>query len=185
MKMRTSVKGATTDDLDEYAGAAIRESLANGAAGIRDVIMTSTDDLRDVGTEEHVTITEDDGTVLWSGWLDKHLTGPAPDAAESAAAGMLAALYEGTDDSAARWAAINIAEQAGVTAQSAGRPPGVPGDPVEAAPGLDAAMAETRELRSLLTEVLADFEHTVRYDLTPAMRARFAGWRQRAGIGEA
>jgi hypothetical protein len=38
---------------------------------------------------------------------------------------------------------------------------------------------ERDELRALLTEILDAAEYAIRYDLTPAMRDRFAQWRER------
>jgi hypothetical protein len=58
---------------------AIRAAILTGdAAHIRSEIMDYTDG-REPEHEEYVTVTEDDGSVLWAGWLSWHLDAePAP-----------------------------------------------------------------------------------------------------------
>jgi hypothetical protein len=78
MKIHVTSTGKTTIDADpDYEEAPIRAALAADAAGeaepgfIPFSIIDCTDSERsDISHDEYATVTADDGTVLWSGWLD-------------------------------------------------------------------------------------------------------------------
>lgn len=88
MKIHVISTGTTEFTADpDHAEPALRESLAWGGS-IGPVIMDCTDGERDTSNDEWVTVTEDDGTPLWSGWLGG-VTAPPP--ADRAALEQLAA----------------------------------------------------------------------------------------------
>ena len=73
MKIKVIAQGETEFTPDAgYAEPAIRAAIAAGTR-VELAIMDYTDGQRDTGTDEYIIITEDDGTVLWSGWLSGHL----------------------------------------------------------------------------------------------------------------
>jgi len=72
---------------DEFTEPDIRAALAlkdpaSRDEAVRSAIYDNTDGVRDTSPEEHITITEDDGTLLWSGWLTGDKDKPAPDVNE-------------------------------------------------------------------------------------------------------
>lgn len=85
MKIHVISTGKTTIDADaEYQEPQVREALAADAAGeaepgfIPFSIIDVTDSERsDISHDEYATVTEDDGTELWRGWLNG-LDGPGP-----------------------------------------------------------------------------------------------------------
>ena len=79
MKIRVVSEGKAEFAADsEYAEAAIRAAVSGGdAAHIRSEIMYHAEG-RDTDPDDHVTVTEDDGTVLWAGWLTGAKDRPAP-----------------------------------------------------------------------------------------------------------
>lgn len=82
MKLKIIEHGATLITAGaEDAEPEIRAALASGDGdrAVRLAIMNTTDCQRDTGPDEYITVTEDDGTVLWSGWLTGH-DKPAPGA---------------------------------------------------------------------------------------------------------
>jgi hypothetical protein len=76
MKIKVITSGTTQFDADaEYTEPAIRQALAaeDRDSAVRSAVMDTTDPECDTDDEQHITITEDDGTVLWAAWLAKYL----------------------------------------------------------------------------------------------------------------
>jgi hypothetical protein len=78
IKFVTRGAGEITPDA-ESEEPAIRAAIETGdSRHIRAEIMDYAEG-RDADPEEYITVTEDDGAVLWSGWLSQHLDAqPAP-----------------------------------------------------------------------------------------------------------
>jgi hypothetical protein len=72
MKMLVIVQGRARFGLDaEFAEPAIREAIEDGCNDVASQVIDYTDSERsDIDRDEYVTVTEDDGAVLWQGWLD-------------------------------------------------------------------------------------------------------------------
>jgi predicted transcriptional regulator len=76
MKIKVIERGETEFTAStEWTEPDIRAALAadDKDGNVRSAIYDTTDTERDTDTDEYITITEDDGTVLWSGWLSGHL----------------------------------------------------------------------------------------------------------------
>lgn len=71
MKIKVTSVGKTEFTADPtYTEPRIRAAIAADPAQAGDVIGDTTDTwLSDMSTDDYVTVTEDDGTPLWSGWL--------------------------------------------------------------------------------------------------------------------
>ena len=94
VKIKVTSKGETEFAADsDYAEPAIREALKAAAAANdpRHVALTIIDytdtERSDIDHDQHATVTEDDGTYLWSGWLDGAQR-PDPDAERDRLAGV-------------------------------------------------------------------------------------------------
>lgn len=96
MKINIHSRGETEFALDgEYQEPAIREAIEDGCNDVASAIIDNTDNERsDISHDEYAVVSEDDGTVVWSGWLDGDQETPAPDAAERALAAAEEALRE-------------------------------------------------------------------------------------------
>jgi hypothetical protein len=80
----------------EWTEPDIRAALASDDkdGNVRSAIFDTTDGERDTDSDQYITVTEDDGTVLWSGWLSGHLKDKsAPDAHRDALA-EIAAIFD-------------------------------------------------------------------------------------------
>lgn len=72
MKIKVFEIGTTLIDADpEYQEMAVREALLGGVEGdVADTIIDYTDAERsNISGDEYAIVHEDDGTVLWQGWL--------------------------------------------------------------------------------------------------------------------
>lgn len=82
MKIKVIERGETEFTAStDWTDPAIREALKAGNDvddAVRSVISDTTDCERVTDSDEYVTVTEDDGTVLWSGWLTGDKDKPAP-----------------------------------------------------------------------------------------------------------
>jgi hypothetical protein len=79
----------------EWTEPDIRAALAadDKDDNVRSAIYDTTDGERDTDSDQYITITEDDGTVLWSGWLTGAKDKPAPDVHRDALA-EIAAIFD-------------------------------------------------------------------------------------------
>lgn len=84
MKIKVIERGETEFTAStEWTEPDIRAALGSRIdvdGAVRSAIYDTTDTERDTDPDEYITITEDDGTVLWSGWLTGDKGKPAPDA---------------------------------------------------------------------------------------------------------
>lgn len=88
MKIHVTSQGKTVIDADlVYQEPAVRTVINDMAAGsatgydVASTIMDYTDtDKSNISHDEHAVVTEDDGTVLWSGWLTGNPDAAPPDA---------------------------------------------------------------------------------------------------------
>ena len=97
MKIKFVTRGAGEITPDaESEEPAIRTAIETGdSRHIRSEIMDYAEG-RDSEPEEYLTVTEDDGAVLWSGWLSQHLDAqPAPAGGDPADALLALPLPEG------------------------------------------------------------------------------------------
>jgi hypothetical protein len=80
VRIRVISTGTTEFEPDpEYAGPAIiREAIEDGCNDVASTIVDWTDTERsNISHDDYVTVTGDDGTQVWEGWLGGDL-GPAP-----------------------------------------------------------------------------------------------------------
>lgn len=88
MKIKVIERGETEFDAGNWTEPELRAALAGDDkdGSVRSAIYYTTGLERDTSTDEYITITEDDGTPLWEGWLSGHLKDkPAPGAADATA----------------------------------------------------------------------------------------------------
>jgi hypothetical protein len=81
MKIKVICVGETEFTADpEYCEPPVREAIAGGDRDdVASTIVDYTDTERsNVSCDEHATVTADDGTVLWAGWITGDPDAPAP-----------------------------------------------------------------------------------------------------------
>jgi hypothetical protein len=102
VKIKVTSRGETEFEPDAgYAGQVIREAIEDGCNDVASAIIDWTGSERsDISHDEYATVTEDDGTPLWSGRLDGG-DEPAPDTdAADPALRLLALTLPGNDSGA-------------------------------------------------------------------------------------
>ncbi len=142
MKIEVISRGTAIIDADpDYQQPPIRSALlqvANEEAApdfVASAIIDCTDSDRDISHDEYATVTEDDGTVLWAGWLDGS-DRPAPDAVDASPGApvylativhLAAALRDIRDANPGAPAAAYACPRASVALGTI--PPGIPAEP--------------------------------------------------------